>query len=747
MKSGLIKNFFLIGLLFFVSFKASISKDTSNKTLGKYQQILIDYFLHDKEDANINQAVNYMQAYYNLKAPYEALSFYNELLKNEKSISSEEKKVFLYKSIGFQYKLLGKYELAAKYFYFAKDAAEKRQDFNASAWCNVDIGNLYYDYNQFDEALNHYKKAIITFEIIASDTKKSKEQIVDAKLGIAVSNENIGLSMIGLQKYDSAIYYIKKNEKIRLGPDLPYINQQYYYLLLASTYFVMKKYDSVFTYANLSLSVRPSPNLQDPFPEYNKFRSNAQTFLGMYYIIKNQPKLGHQYFKSSLKTAEAFQSKVFLIKNYIGIIQFLLSQNMAGEAYNYLRLAKLVTQNSPAFNDENYNLMLTTADVYTKLNQIEKAKKVQDTIILYLDSLNKKISAQNLKTAKLDLELQNNLQRIERLNMEKEYQSKQLSNQSIIMWLLIGLAVILAILFSFIYYVYVQRNKLNKKLALQNKELNVLNSRLNESLELTEQMNLELVASQEKLTQINQNLEEANNTKNTLFSIVAHNLKNAIGGVSNMSKMIVDDIDEFSKNELYTFMNLINDTINQMYKLMESLLLWSSSQRGTIKATKELNYPSYVVDNTINLYKQAADEKNINIINEIPKDLAFVFDASLLDTIIRNLVNNSIKFSNIGGEIKISCSIQDKEVLFCVCDNGVGMPQEKADKIFNIDKNKSTTGTKGEKGTGLGLMVCYDFVKMHNGRIWFESQVGKGTKAFFTFEYIEHTEEEEKQEV
>jgi len=210
----------------------------------------------------------------------------------------------------------------------------------------------------------------------------------------------------------------------------------------------------------------------------------------------------------------------------------------------------------------------------------------------------------------------------------------------------------------------------------------------------------------------------------------------------SMNKMIVDDFDKFEKSDIRTFVNLMNDAIIRMYKLMENLLLWSSSQRGNIKPTKELNYPYYVVENTIQLYQQAINEKNLKVINQIPKDFAFVFDATLFDTVIRNLVNNSIKFSNIDGEIKISCSREGKEVLFCVCDNGVGMPQDKADKIFKIDKNKSTTGTKGEKGTGLGLMVCYDFVKMHNGRIWFESEVGKSTKAFFTFEYLEQPKDE-----
>lgn len=108
----------------------------------------------------------------------------------------------------------------------------------------------------------------------------------------------------------------------------------------------------------------------------------------------------------------------------------------------------------------------------------------------------------------------------------------------------------------------------------------------------------------------------------------------------------------------------------------------------------------------------------------------------MLDTIFRNILNNAIKFSNDGGQIKFSMTLENDFVHFSVSDNGVGMPPEKAANIFSLDKTKISQGTKGEKGTGLGLMVCLDFVKLHNGEIWFESEVGKGTTAHFTFEHL-----------
>ena len=248
---------------------------------------------------------------------------------------------------------------------------------------------------------------------------------------------------------------------------------------------------------------------------------------------------------------------------------------------------------------------------------MDKAKKIQDTIIVYLDSLANRVSAQNIVVAKIDIELQNNLQKLELLNIEKEFQKKQLANQKLIVWLLIIIAAFSIGLFSVIFYFYLQRQKSNKQLSIQNNELNKLNERLNTSLKITEQMNLELVASQEELARINENLEASNQTKNTLFSIIAHDLKNAIGGVKTLNQMLVDDFDKFDQDELHELIQLMNNSSNSMYSLLENLLLWSSSQRGNIKSNKELNFPHFIVNNNINLYTQAASDKKIKLIKLI----------------------------------------------------------------------------------------------------------------------------------
>lgn len=729
-------------LLYLSFFDALSNKETE---VENTKQLVIDYFTKDKSAPNISQKFNKLREYFNFSDPYEGLSFYNQLIKNPASINTPNKKEMLYNSIASQYTKLRQYEIAAKYYFQSILEAQKTEDSNRVAWNYVDIGNLYYNYKQFNEAINYYKMAIPIFDSLTKRNQRGGINPLDEELGIAVATENIGLCMFGFKKFDSALFYIRKLEKIRLNPQQPYINRQYYYSTLGASFFYNKMYDSSLYYSKLSIDFDPNKELRNTdLPEYYRFKSNAEILIGQCYLMKNQKNLGFEYFQKSLRTLDYFKSKGPLLNAYSVIVNFLLNHNYIEDAYKYLKIARSIAYDHKDFIHQNYNLLKLSADVYSKLNKLDKAKKIQDTIIVYLDSLANKVSAQNISLAKIDIELQSNLQKLEILNIEKNFQNKQLSDQKLIVWLLVIIAFILIGLFSVIYYFYMQRQKTNKKLSLQNTELNKLNRQLNTSLKITEQMNSELFASQEELAQINLNLEASNQTKNTLFSIIAHDLKNAIGGVRTLNQMLVDDFDKFELDELQELIQLMNNSSSSMYSLLENLLLWSSSQQGNIKSNKELNYPYFIVNNNKNLYSQSASEKNLEIINLVPKDFAFVFDPSLLDTIIRNLINNAIKFSNDGGEIRVSCSRQGDEILFCISDNGVGMPQDKADKIFKMDANKSTTGTKGEKGTGLGLMVCYDFVKMHNGRIWFESEVGKGTNAYFTFEYIMPEEDNNK---
>ncbi|MDD4637674.1 MAG: HAMP domain-containing sensor histidine kinase, partial [Bacteroidales bacterium] len=164
---------------------------------------------------------------------------------------------------------------------------------------------------------------------------------------------------------------------------------------------------------------------------------------------------------------------------------------------------------------------------------------------------------------------------------------------------------------------------------------------------------------------------------------------------------------------------------------------WSRSQTGRLKFNPEMIELDMLVNDVIVLLKESAQNKSITISTEnLRKEMAYA-DRAMIHTVLRNLISNAIKFTfpGAGGKIVISARHTDEEMIISVSDNGVGMKKELIDRLFHIEENVSTSGTQQEEGTGLGLILCKEFVDNHNGRIWAESEVGKGTTFYFTLPY------------
>ena len=179
---------------------------------------------------------------------------------------------------------------------------------------------------------------------------------------------------------------------------------------------------------------------------------------------------------------------------------------------------------------------------------------------------------------------------------------------------------------------------------------------------------------------------------------------------------------------------LVNDSANSAFKLLENLLTWSRSQSGKITYTPEkLHFKILLFETTFDFQGQA-DKKNIQILDTISENDIIIADKNMLATILRNLISNAIKFTSNSGTIIISSEKQENSnfIEISVTDTGVGIPKNKIDDLFCIDKNTSTQGTENETGTGLGLILCKELVEKHNGKIWVESEEGKGSEFIFS---------------
>lgn len=226
--------------------------------------------------------------------------------------------------------------------------------------------------------------------------------------------------------------------------------------------------------------------------------------------------------------------------------------------------------------------------------------------------------------------------------------------------------------------------------------------------------------------------KELNDTKDKFFSIIAHDLRSPFHNIVGFSNLLVRDILEKDYAGIERFATIIQDSSERAMDLLVNLLEWSRSQTGRMEFLPEMINFGQLTDIVIQLLHDSAENKGITIYTEVSVNLMVCADKAMLGTILRNLISNAIKYTNQKGVIVVKSRQCENELLVSVADNGVGIENEEILKLFRIDQNHSTVGTQNEKGTGLGLILCKEFVEKHGGKIWVESQVGRGSTFCFT---------------
>lgn len=236
----------------------------------------------------------------------------------------------------------------------------------------------------------------------------------------------------------------------------------------------------------------------------------------------------------------------------------------------------------------------------------------------------------------------------------------------------------------------------------------------------------------ERLSETNIELQQANANKDKLLSIIAHDLRNPFSVLITFSKLLLDSLDDFSKVDILNYLNTFYQTSKQGYNLLDNLLNWSRSQTGNMEIKLEVIDLKDLIEENVTLHNSQACAKNIEMINNVPENMKGIADFNMILTVVRNLISNAIKFTNPGGKIKISGKISKTHVEISVEDNGVGMSAEDLDNIFRIEIKHSTPGTADERGSGLGLVLCKEFVEKNFGVLKATSELGKGSKFSFS---------------
>ncbi len=230
----------------------------------------------------------------------------------------------------------------------------------------------------------------------------------------------------------------------------------------------------------------------------------------------------------------------------------------------------------------------------------------------------------------------------------------------------------------------------------------------------------------------NQQLAELNATKDKFFSIISHDLRSPFTSILGFAGLLKNEIGNYTDEEIKNLVEIIYNTGKKTFELLENLLEWSRTQTGAMDYDPEELNLEEVVLNVISLADQIAKTKNISISYNIPANLSAFADLNMINTVLRNLTNNAIKFTHKNGFVGISAIRKTDEIEICVSDTGIGMSENIKDKLFLIKEKISTRGTENEKGTGIGLILCKELISKHNGKIWVESETGNGSVFKFT---------------
>ena len=278
-------------------------------------------------------------------------------------------------------------------------------------------------------------------------------------------------------------------------------------------------------------------------------------------------------------------------------------------------------------------------------------------------------------------------------------------------WWFILLEILVASAIVIMIYIYLVKSRTNRLLTYQNQQISQANEALRES---------------------EKNLMELNATKDKFFSIISHDLKNPFSSLLSISELMVESFDDADKDDHRAGFKKINQSVKHLLDLLENLLTWSRSQRGRIKYDPVRFNLTNLIQENINIHKLLAEKKGIMLLSPDRDEIYAYGDRDMINSVVRNLMTNAVKFTGPDKKIEVKLQASDSEIEVSIVDQGIGIPPENLGKLFRIDEKFKSTGTAGEKGTGLGLIICQEFVEKHGGSISVQSEPGQGTTFSFT---------------
>ena len=582
-----------------------------------------------------------------------------------------------FQMIGYANYYKRNYNLAINYFNKALTIYESRKNKDKIANLNAYLGIIYQDTYNYDKSLQYFYKSIKIYKSLNDSANIS---------GIC---NNIGLLFFRVNKYEKALYYFNTSLETALKKNL-HKSAAFTYNNLSLIYKKMNQFQKALFYLTKSEVILIK--LKDISSLITTYENIGETFLKL-----KRYKDAELYFLKSLKLSIRLNIPISQASIYFNIARINLEKKNYQQAKDFLLLSLNLLNKNKDWGLEK-NVCNLFSDYYKKINDYENALIYYKKYKQLNDSIFNKESIENIEKLKIqfetgEIETENELLRqnniIQDITIKKQNYTRNIY--------IISILIILVFIFLIIY-----RFKKKKKATI-----------------LLQEKNNFIIYQREKL-------EEVNITKDKFLSIIAHDLKNPFFDFKQYADFLknteLNDIQ--SKNEIISDLKTISENTGI---LLENLLNWAETQRKAIYINKtELNLKDFILE-SIRPYFISANKKNIKIEIDINQHIRIYADKYTLSTVLGNLFYNAVKFTHKNGAINIYVEISDTKSTIYIKDNGIGISPENLENLFKLNINKSDTGTSNEKGNGLGLIICKEFIEKNGGKIVAESELNKGS--------------------
>jgi signal transduction histidine kinase len=602
--------------------------------------------------------------------------------------------------IGIYYEKKSDYLTALEYCKNSLEIFEELGNKKGISSCYNNIGIIYWYQGDYLNGLECYQKSL-----------KISEQLGDKK-AISKCLNNIGLIYSYQSNYPKALEYYKKSLKLYEEiSDTSGIS--YSYNNIGIVYGSQGDYPKALEYFLKSLKIRESIGDKRgiSYGYYN---------IGENYLFQGDYSNALKYLQKSLKINIEIGNKSMEALSYVGLASLNLDLKRAKKAYNYSKKAYTMAEeiNESDLIKKSSEILAKSSEALGLYKEAYKYHVVFKTMndSLYNEENIRKIAGLEHQyineKEKQALELEQ--QKKDAVTAEKSKRQKTVSTAFILGFILMT-GLVIVILWSFI-----QKRKANRILAEQKHEI--------------EDTNEELLQQKEEIQSFARELEKANQTKDKFFSIIAHDLKSPFNSILGFSDLLLENHKVFDEDKREELLKYIKGSSQSAFNLLENLFTWALSQSGKIEFLPEKLDLRSIVKDVITTTEESAKSKEISLFNNITLNEFVYVDENIIRTVLRNLIFNSIKFTHRNGKITVSSSNKNDNgfMKVIISDTGIGMDKDQIDDLFRIEKSMSKNGTEDEKGTGLGLIICKEFVEKQGGKIYAESTVGKGSSFIFT---------------